>query len=82
MVFALGKATGSYAFTMASSVSSWFIIGMTRASHTSSMSGLNAKPKIAMFLPLMVPNCCLHLSKALSGWVWFTFSTGSKSSGV
>jgi len=56
-------------------------MGVTRASLMSSVFGLNAKPRMAMLFPLRLPSCCLQSWTAFRGWVLFTFSTASKSSG-
>jgi len=44
-------------------------MGMTLASLMSSVSGLNAKPRIAMFLSLRLPSCSLQNWTALRGWI-------------
>jgi len=48
---ALEIAKGSYAVTLVLSFNSWFMRGMDRASLMSSVSGLKAKPRMAIFLP-------------------------------
>lgn len=56
-------------------------MGITLASLMSSVSGLNDKPRRAIFLSLRLPSCCLQNWTAFSGWVLLTFSTDSRSSG-
>ena len=54
-------------------------MGMARASLMSSVSALNARPRMAMFLPFRLPSFSLQNWTAFRGWVLFTFSTASSS---
>lgn len=67
---------------LAPSASSWFMMGMALASLMSSVSGLKAKPRMAMFLSFRLPSWRLQNSIALRGWVLFMFSTSWSSFGL
>jgi len=65
MNLAFSRAAGSYAVTLAPSFRSWFIIGMDLASLMSSVLGLKASPRMAIFLFFRSLRRFLHNSTAL-----------------